>query len=330
MPSSQQSAARQPADAIPPTAAIAPHDAAAAPGGLIAANGLHVRPVAGMVYMLLMVSLLSVNDAAAKWLTAAYPVVMIMFARSAFGVLPALWLARRDGGLATLRTDRPFAHLLRSALMLAAWACFILAIARLSLTQAFTIGYAAPLIMTALSGPMLGEKVGAWRWGAVIVGFLGVVVAVQPGRDGINDGALYGIAAAFLYALAMNLSRRMSATERSSTIFFYYTLTGLVVTAAILPFVWVPLDAADLWLFGVVAVFGSAAHYFMAQAFRFGEVSLLAPLEYTGLVWAALLGWIVWRDVPDTATLAGAAIIIASGLVIVRREARLRRRAAPS
>ena len=281
-----------------------------------------------MVYMLAMVALLSFNDAAVKWLTAVYPVVMIMFARSAFGLLPALWLARRDGGISSLRTRRPFGHMLRSVLMLASWACMILAIARMPLTQAFTIGYAAPLFMTALSGPMLGEKVGSWRWAAVLVGFVGVLVAIRPTTEGINDGALFGLAAALLYALALNVSRRLSATESSSVIFFYYTTTGLVLTAIALPFVWVPLDLADLWLFGVVAVLGSAAHYYLAQAFRYGEVSLLAPLEYTSLVWAMLLGWVIWRDVPNATTLFGAAIITVSGLVIVRREARLRRRAA--
>jgi drug/metabolite transporter (DMT)-like permease len=159
----------------------------------------------------------------------------------------------------------------------------------------------------------------------VTVGFLGVLIAAQPSGEGISTGALWALAAALFYALTLVTSRQLSTTESSHTILFYYSLFVVVALGAWMPWVWVAPRWEDLWLIVFTGIAGSFGQFFLNQAFRYGEVSLLAPLDYSGLVWAGLLGFIVWTDVPTPAVLAGSAIIISAGIYIVRREAMLRR-----
>jgi drug/metabolite transporter (DMT)-like permease len=177
--------------------------------------------------------------------------------------------------------------------------------------------------------PLLGERVGWRRWLAVVVGFLGVLVAAQPSTAGINAGALFALTAALFYALTLVTSRQLSTTESSHTILFYYSLFVILALGAWMPWVWVTPRWEDLWLIVFTGVAGSFGQFFLNQAFRYGEVSLLAPLDYSGLVWAGLLGFIVWGDVPTPVILVGSAIIMSAGIYIVRREAMLRRRPRP-
>ncbi len=285
-------------------------------------------PAKGIAYMLAASATLTIMDAGIKWLTADYPVPQIGFMRYGVGILVAAALAARLGGVATLRTRRLGGHALRSLFNLATMLTFYYALQALPLTDSVAIGYAAPLFMTALSVPLLGERVGWRRWSAVVVGFLGVLIAAQPSPAGISAGALYALAAALFYALTLVTSRQLSTTESSHTILFYYSLFVILALGAWMPWVWVTPRWEDLWLIVFVGVAGSFGQFFLNQAFRYGEVSLLAPLDYSGLVWAGLLGFIVWRDVPTPVVLAGSAIIISAGIYIVRREAILRRHGA--
>jgi drug/metabolite transporter (DMT)-like permease len=205
---------------------------------------------------------------------------------------------------------------------------FYYALEALPLTNSIAIGYAAPLFMTALSVPLLGERVGWRRWLAVVAGFVGVLIAAQPSAAGVSAGALFALAAALFYALTLVTSRQLSTTESSHTILFYYSLFVILALGAWMPWVWETPRWGDLWLIVFVGVAGSFGQFFLNQAFRYGEVSLLAPLDYSGLVWAGLLGFILWRDVPTQWVLAGSAIIMSAGIYIVRREAMLRRREA--
>jgi drug/metabolite transporter (DMT)-like permease len=182
--------------------------------------------------------------------------------------------------------------------------------------------------MTALSVPLLRERVGWRRWLAVVVGFLGVLIAAQPSAAGISAGALFALAAALFYALTLVTSRQLSTTESSHTILFYYSLFVILALSVWMPWVWVTPHWKDLWLILFAGVAGSFGQFFLNQAMRYGEVSLLAPLDYSGLVWAGLLGFIVWGDIPTPVVLAGSAIIMSAGIYIVRREAILRRRGA--
>ncbi|HTO83723.1 MAG TPA: DMT family transporter, partial [Methylomirabilota bacterium] len=142
---------------------------------------------------------------------------------------------------------------------------------------------------------------------------------------GISEGALWALAAALLYALTLVTSRQLSATESSHTILFYYSFFVIIALGAFMPFVWVAPKLADLWLIVFVGLAGSFGQFFLNQAFRYGEVSMLAPLDYTGLLWATLLGIVVWGDIPTAWVMVGSAIIIMAGMYIVRREAMLRR-----
>src|SRR5215468_936982 len=282
-------------------------------------------PAKGIAYMLAASATLTIMDAGIKWLTAGYPVPQIGFMRYAVGIVVAAALAARLGGLATLRTKRLGGHALRSLFNLATMLTFYYALDALPLTDSIAIGYAAPLFMTALSVPLLREHVGWRRWSAVGVGFLGVLIAAQPSTAGISTGALWALAAALFYALTLVTSRQLSTTESSHTILFYYSFFVIIALGAFMPFVWVTPKLADLWLIVFVGLAGSFGQFFLNQAFRYGEVSMLAPLDYTGLLWATLLGIVVWGDIPTAWVMVGSAIIIMAGMYIVRREAMLRR-----
>lgn len=276
--------------------------------------------------MLATVALLSTSDAAAKWLAPHYPVVQIVFVRAALGLLPAFLLVQWQGERGSLVTQRVLAHLLRTALMLAAWGLFIMAIRFLPLADAYTVVFGAPLFMTLLGRVLLGERVPRTRWLAVSVGFVGVLIVLHPSGLGFGRPVLAALGAAGAWAFSTIASRRLSQTEPSTTILFYYMLLSLVATAPFAVRAWAPVAFEHLPIFLLTGVVGAAAHWLMAQAFRYGEVSLLAPFEYTGLVWALSLGYWLWGDVPTPAVLVGASLIIASGIYMVRQEGERARR----
>jgi drug/metabolite transporter (DMT)-like permease len=293
------------------------------------AGGVKLRsqPLKAIAYMAGAGFCLTLLDVAVKWLTTDYTPPQIAFIRYAIGLCLAAAIATRAGGVGTLRTKRPLGHLLRSALNLGTMLTFYYALARLPLADAISIGYAAPLFMTVLSVPLLGERVGWRRWTAVVIGFFGVVVILRPTGAGLDFGSLLALLSALLYALTLITSRQLSATESSHTILFYYSVIVLVATGAAMPWMWITPSWADLWIFALAGVAGSVGQFLLNQAFRYGEVSLLASIEYVTLLWAVLFGFAVWGELPGLAVLGGAAIIIASTLYIVQREARLRRAA---
>jgi drug/metabolite transporter (DMT)-like permease len=295
--------------------------------------GLRYQPVRAMLYSFSAVASLTLLDAGVKWLTTDYAVPQIAFMRYLFGLALAVILASRMGGLVTLTTRRPFGHALRSVFNLATMITFYYALKLMPLADTMAITFATPLFMVGLSVVLLKEKVGIRRWSAVIVGFLGVILILQPSGTGMAAGALLALVSAFLYALTLITSRQLSTTEPSHTILFYYSigvlsmtgLAGLLGESLLPSWKWAPLQAADLWIFVVVGVSGSFGQFFLNQAFRYGEVSLLAPIEYTGLLWGILYGVVLWGELPTWVTLAGAAIVAGSSLYIAQREARLRR-----
>lgn len=295
------------------------------------ADGLRSAPTRAVFYMVSAIALQIMLDASVKWLTEGYTVMQIAFIRYVFTIVIATMIAARAGGLETLKTKRPGAHLLRSGLNLATMLTFYLALSLLPLADAIAISFAAPLFMTALSGPLLGERVGLHRWSAVLIGLGGVVLILQPGGAGFTPGALLALASALFYALSLISSRQMSRTENSHNILFYYSVTVLAVAGttgilgetALLPDLeWSPLRMEDLWIFVIVGCAGSACQFFFNQAFRYGEVSMLAPLEYTALLWGIAYGLIIWGDLPSPIVLAGAAVVACSSLYIARREAK--------
>lgn len=299
-----------------------------------AGAGLRHQPVRAMVYSFSAIASLTLLDAGVKWLTTDYAVPQIAFIRYVFGLTLAIILAARLGGLGTLKTRRPLGHALRSVFNLATMITFYFALKMMPLADTMAITFATPLFLTALSVVLLREQVGWRRWSAVIVGFVGVLLILQPSGEGVAAGALLALVSAFLYALTLITSRQLSTTEPSHTILFYYSvgvltmtgLAGLLGESDLLPsWQWAPLRATDLWIFALVGVAGSFGQYFLNQAFRYGEVSFLAPIEYTGLLWGILYGLVLWGEVPSWIMLAGAAIVAGSSLYIAQREARLKR-----
>jgi drug/metabolite transporter (DMT)-like permease len=289
-----------------------------------AAPQLRSVPVKAIAYMCSAALAMQVLDAAVKYLTAGYTPFQIGFMRYFFGAAMALLLATRLGGLASLRTRRLPGHLLRSILNIAAMLTFYYALAAMPLADATAIYFAAPLLMTLLSVPLLREKVGLRRWAAIVVGFLGVLIIVGPTGQGFQPAALLALGSTALYALTLVTTRQLSTTESSHTILFYYSIACIVVTGAFMPWQWVTPGWDELWIVAVVGVAGSIGQFCLNQAFRYGEVSLVAPLDYTGLIWAALFGFVIFGDVPGWSVFAGAFIVMASSLYVIRRETKLK------
>lgn len=278
------------------------------------------RPVLGIVLMLTGIAGFSVMDATIKWLTADYSITQIVALRSWFG-LPLLCLfALYGGGIKSLRTRRPLVHLGRYLLVLALSFSFFWALSQMKLVDAIAITFAAPIFITALSVPLLKEAVGLHRWIAIGAGFCGVLAMLRPGLGVFQPAALVVLGSVVVYALLMITTRAFKATESTATLMLYPQL-GMALTGIILaPFFWVTPSLTDLGLFALAGMFGSVGVMCVTHAFRLGPVAVISPFEYSALIWASLLGYFLWGELPDTITLLGAAIVISSGLYIIYRE----------
>ena len=280
----------------------------------------HSAPLTGITYMIATVFLLSVSDAAAKWLAPHYSAVQIVCIRALLGVGPALCLVLWNEGRRGLMTSHLVAHAVRSILMLLSWLLFIIAIRSMPLANAYTIVFGAPLFMTLFGRIFLAEAVSRPRWVAVIGGFIGVLIVVSPASMGLSPAALIALLAALVWAVTSIVARRLSQQEPSTRILFYYMAISVIATVPFAASTWTPIAFGHLPVFAVTGIVGVTAHWLLAQAFRYGEVSLIAPFEYTGLVWAMVLGYWLWGDVPTSAVLLGGLLIIASGIYMVRHE----------
>ena len=294
--------------------------AALAAGGTAARSDVLV----GIGLITLAMAVLSAMDAVVKWLATDYPTIQLMFFRSCFAFLPLAPLILRAGPAAALRTGNLPAHALRSVFGLGALGCFFWSLVYLPLADAAAIAFAAPLFVTALSMPILGEAVGLRRWSAVGLGFLGVLVMVRPGVGVFQPAALLPLAAALFLSLMVLYVRKLTRTESDTAIVFYYTLVCTLVTGAIVPFFWVTPDPTDLLLLISVGVLGGIGQILLTAAYRRTEASILAPFDYTAMAWAVLFGFLVWNELPAINIWIGVAIVIASGVYIIYREAELR------
>ena len=271
--------------------------------------------------------LFAAMDTLIKLLTADYPVPQLMFVRSLVALLLVggytLW---RGGGIAAMRTRRPWGHVWRAFAGLISMGCFFYAFRELPLADVYVLSFAGPLFITALAAPLLGEPVGWRRWAAVVVGFGGVVVMAQPSTGAPLVPVLVGLCAALFYALAALAVRGLSRTETSASIVLYLLLTTTVVSGALTIPVWTAPTAAALGLMALVGAIGAGAQVLLTQAFRRAPPAVVAPFEYTGMLWASLFGWLVFGDLPTAPVLAGAMVIIGSGLYILHRETMAARR----
>jgi len=285
------------------------------------------KSLIGIAWFQVAILCFAVMDAAIKYLTADFGTWQIMFFRGFFSLIPIAVLVARSGGVGTLRSRRPLSHVGRALVGIAAAFCFFYAYSLMPLADAYAIGFAGPLFMTALSVPVLGEKVGWRRWLAVLVGFTGVLVMLRPGQGVLSLEALVPLAAAAFYALTMLYVRILARTESNAAITFYFVVTMSAVAAIAMIPEWRTPQGWQWPLLIMVGVIGGVAQIAFTQAFRLTSPSLLAPFEYTAMIWAVLFGFVLFGDIPDKAIWIGGGIVVAAGLYIIHRETLLHRQA---
>jgi len=287
------------------------------------------RRMRAVVLMLACVGVFSLMDAVLKTLSAHYPAFQVAALRGGASLPFLLAWAAATIGLRPLLRARWSLHLLRGALGIMMMASFVYALRTLPLSTAYAVFFVAPLMITALSVPFLREHVGPGRWIAIAVGFAGVLVVLRPGVGGIASLAGGAVLLAALGYAVSAITVRVLARTDSTQAMVVWLMALMAVGAGLLAWPhWQPLQGAHLWLVVALGAAGALAQYLITEAFRLGEASLLAPLEYTALVWGVLWDATLWGVLPDGATWLGAAIIVASGLYLVRREGA--RAAAPS
>ena len=250
----------------------------------------------------------------------------LAFYRFAFGLPPLLaWMALTNN-FGAWRTRRPLAHLTRGTIGLTTMVAAFAALAYLPLAESATIGFVAPLFSVALSALILGEPVGRHRWSAVAVGFIGVLIVMRPGGGHFPP---IGLALALLAALgtaAVTITlRQIGRTESTPTIVLWFTCFAMAATGLFLPFYGQWHDARTWAILGALGLFGGMGQLFLTSALRFAPVSVVVPFDYSQLIWAVLLGWALFGAEPPASTLAGAAVIVASGLYTLYREHKLGR-----
>ena len=282
----------------------------------------------GIAAMVAGMAMMASMDAMAKWLGAGYPIGQVVFFRNLFGMIPILVIVWQLGGFALPTTRRWRLHLLRGLLGVTAQFSFFMGLRSLGLAEATAIAFAAPLMVTALSVPLLGEQVGLRRWSAVVVGFIGVLIMVRPEPESFEVAALLILLAAFSYALIMLTTRMLARSDSNAAILLFGSTTSLCLSLLLLPFGWKTPDLADLATFAAMGLIGGTGMFCITQAYRHAPAAVVAPFEYTALVVAAILGFLVWREIPDLYVWLGAAVVIAAGIYIFYRETRLNVRAA--
>ena len=308
------------------------------------------RTTVGIAFVVVAVFFISVNDMLIKQLSGAYPLHEMVFIRSAVGIVFSLAILQFEGGIAMLRTRQPGLHIARGIFIVGANMAFFAALAAMPLADATALFFVAPLFITLLSVPFLGESVGPRRIGAVIVGFIGVLVMLRPGNfvtQAASDQLilLLPIIGAFAYACMQILTRRLGAASTASAMAIYIQTTFIVVSlgfwliagdgryaeglenksAVFMLRAWTWPETADLWRFALMGCVTAVVGYSMSQAYRLSSSATVAPFEYVGLPLAIFWGWIVFSDLPGATALLGIALILASGLFVFLRERQLKR-----
>jgi len=248
------------------------------------------------------------------------PVMQIVWARMAFGTLLTLPFVLRHGGPAAIRPDQPWYHTLRAVLLIAATFLFFTALKYLPIADALAIFFVQPLILTAISPFVLGEKVGPRRWAAVCVGFIGTLIIIRPGMAEVNPGTFYALGAGAALACYFAMTPRIAGRAPAMVTTFHTSLIGTVLTTALIIGTWQtpsPTQWGLLFLIGVIATVG---HYCIVRAYDHAEASLLAPLAYTEMIMATFAGWWFFGDLPDGYTILGVSILIACAIYISVRE----------
>ena len=294
-----------------------------APFDVAPAAAMKSSPRLAILVMCAGVASLVVSDTAAKLLLtgAGYTPLQILFVRSWLAAPLALALVLRFDGARALATPHLALHAVRGVLYVGAVAAFYGSLHDLSLAAATSLIFAAPLFVAAIAAVFLRERVPGRHWAAILLGFAGVLIIVQPGAEAFRPASLLAVTAAAVYALMMVSARWITAHDGFRTMTFYLTVIPGVLCSFVLLADWPAMQPGDAWLFAAAGVFGTMGVSLISQAFRVGPAAVVAPFDYTALVWASLAGWLVWGTVPGGFVYAGAALIAASGLYLIFRGA---------
>ena len=288
------------------------------------ANSKH-RVLHGILFMCLAICIMPVMNATAKYLVTDYPMPQVVWARFTGHFLFTVAIFLPSLGWRLFVPNRPAMQLGRSAVMFASNGLFIVALASISLPTSSAIMFTAPLMLTALSVPFLGERVGPRRWTAVILGFTGAILIIRPGLGGMQWGAILTFGSAALFAIYQIMTRKIGDDDPAETSIVYMALLGATVMTLALPvFFEMPREPLHFILFGAVGCLGGVTQYFVIKALQCAPASIVAPYLYGELIGATLLGFAIFGDFPDLWTWTGAAIIVASGLYVAYREAIMR------
>jgi drug/metabolite transporter (DMT)-like permease len=278
------------------------------------------RALAGIGLTVAAMLILPVMDAAAKFMSARIPIVELVWARFFFHtlLLAPIMLARYS--MRQLWPRRPLLQTVRALTIVGATACFFNAVSAMPLADALAVFFIYPFIVTALSPWVLGDRIGVWRWSATAIGFIGALVIIRPGFTTLSVGVLYAIATGLCYSFYALSTRKLAGSDPPLVTLFFTGLVGLVVASALLPAIWVEPQPFEWALMGLIGLVSAVGHACVIVASERAPAPLLAPLGYIEIISATILGFVLFADLPDTATWVGMAIIVASGLVITWRE----------
>ncbi|HEX5318574.1 MAG TPA: DMT family transporter [Stellaceae bacterium] len=274
----------------------------------------------GIFYMVISTVAFAGVNAIVKWELAFYPVGEVAFYRSLFALVVVAVAIIPRRGIAVFRTNRLRAHLQRGVSQFGSMSCMFVAFSLMPLGSAVAVSFAAPLITTLLSIVVLKERVGVHRWTALALGLVGVVVIAHPGAGALQPGALFALANAVLISSVAIAIRRMSATESTETLTIYQMLVITICTTALLPLGFARPSWTDLGLLALAGTGNGIAQLWWTRSLSLAPPSAIVPFNYLSLVWAMILGFAVWGDVPTPDLLLGAAIVVCSGLYILWRE----------
>ena len=282
------------------------------------------QPFKGIALILLSTIFLGLSDTTAKYLTATLPAIEIAWIRFLVFALIMVPAMVPRSPLYAMRTERLRFQLLRGATLVGSSLFFISGLRYLPIAEASATSFVSPMFVTALSIIFLGELVGLRRWIATAVGLIGVFVILRPGTSAFHPAAFFPIVSAACWASALVMTRMMSGREAVITTMTYSAIVGLAIATALVPFVWVTPSWKDI-LFGIfVGIASTAGQWVVVLAFRHAEASVLAPFQYTQLLWVGILGFLIFGDVPDVWTVTGSTLVVGSGLYTAHRE-RVRR-----
>ncbi len=283
---------------------------------------ISTRPVlAGIVFMLAGMFLFSVNDVLGKWLVATYTVGQVLLIRSAAALIVLVPAVAREGVTQIMSPPRPGLQALRVTLSTLEVALFYWAVTYLPLAETVTFYLAGPIYVAVLARPFLGELITGRRWIAIGIGFAGVLIALKPGGAAFGWPALIAIAGSLAFAGMMIITRQLKGTP-DTTLVFWQTASALLMGAVLSPFGWVTPSLRDYALLGMLGIVALFAHVATNKSLKLAPASTVVPYQYTLIVWAVILGYLVFGDVPSTSTLIGASIIVASGIWIFWDEQR--------